>query len=123
MGTTVADAISGLRNLGYRERDARAAVQTAVASLAGAPATAEAIVLAALKSRCAGLIARESPATYGGTAYVGSEPSISCDPESTYGTAHVGTEEWPAYLRAFLRRVLSGDRTIAVQIKRPRCVV
>ena len=120
VGTMVADAISGLRNLGYRERDARVAASSAVASLGGEPASAEAIVLAALKTRGGASIARESPAAYGGAAHVGTGASISCEPEPTYGSAHVGTEEFPPWLQDFLRRAFAGDRTITVPMRRPR---
>lgn len=77
VGTTDAlDAMSGLRNLGYRESEARASVDEALASLdaAGKPATAEAILTVALRARGAGLLAGEASAAYGEeTARVGTD--------------------------------------------------
>lgn len=79
------DAISGLRNLGYREAEARASVDGAIAGLGSSGLTAEAILTAALRARGANLVARE------GGGHCGA--SVVIESESTYGSAHVGTKE------------------------------
>ena len=139
--TVVSDAVSGLRNLGYREADARSAVRNAIAALAGRPAPAEAIVVEALRLRGASLARETSPRYGNGTVHVDSEaqmtaapevasgaahvgsPMTTAAPELPYGSAHVTTAELPAWLRDFLRRALAGDRSITVPIRVPARVV
>ena len=65
------DAISGLRNLGYRESDARAYVELALSSVAGMSSVEE-LVVAALRMRGQALLAREG--TGGGESTTVADP-------------------------------------------------
>lgn len=113
------DAISGLRNLGYRETEARAAVEAALAVLAGEPGTLETLVVAALKLNGAAMLAREPSATYGAAA-MRDELSMTSKSEAVYGSAHVGAaiaDELPAWVSEFLRRAMAEDRCMSVSLR------